>query len=148
MSTKLIREMMVLLCIEVARHSISVRMELAADLPQVMGDRVQLQQVVMNLIMNSIDAMKDVEGTRELAIKSQRAENEQLWYPSAILASGCQCSSRNRSSSRFLQRSRMGPAWDFNQPFDHRIAWRPFVGRPDSRMAQAFISLFHHHRGP
>jgi signal transduction histidine kinase len=32
----------------------------------------------MNLIMNSIDAMKDVDGTRELAIKSQRAENEQL----------------------------------------------------------------------
>src|SRR3989475_5963894 len=43
-----------------------------------MGDRVQLQQVMMNLFMNSIDAMKDVDGTRELAIKSQRAENEQL----------------------------------------------------------------------
>jgi signal transduction histidine kinase len=33
---------------------------------------------MLNLIMNSIDAMKDVDGTRELAIKSQRAENEQL----------------------------------------------------------------------
>ncbi len=43
-----------------------------------MGDRVQLQQVMMNLITNSIDAMKDVDGPRELAIKSQRAENEQL----------------------------------------------------------------------
>jgi signal transduction histidine kinase len=39
---------------------------------------VQLQQVVMNLIVNSIDAMKDVHGTRELALKSQRAENEQI----------------------------------------------------------------------
>jgi signal transduction histidine kinase len=39
---------------------------------------VQLQQVPMNLIMNSIDAMKDVDGSREFAIKSQRAENEQL----------------------------------------------------------------------
>jgi signal transduction histidine kinase len=54
------------------------RMELAADLPQVSGDRVQLQQVMMNLMMNSIDAMKDVEGTRELAIKSHRTGNEQL----------------------------------------------------------------------
>jgi signal transduction histidine kinase len=63
---------------EVARYSISVRRDLAADLPQVMGDRVQLQQVMMNLISNGIDAMKDVNGTRELAIKSQRAENEQL----------------------------------------------------------------------
>src|SRR2546430_14853917 len=75
---EIIREMIVLLRDEVTRHSISVRAELAADLPQVMGDRVQLQQVMMNLITNSIDAMKDVDGTRELAIKSQRAEHEQL----------------------------------------------------------------------
>ena len=39
---------------------------------------MQLQQVLMNLIMNSIEAMKDVEGPRELVIQSQRAENEQL----------------------------------------------------------------------
>jgi signal transduction histidine kinase len=43
-----------------------------------MGDRVQLQQVLMNLMVNGIDAMKEVDGTRELAIKSQRAENEHL----------------------------------------------------------------------
>src|SRR5712664_459349 len=75
---EVIREMIVLLRSEVARYSISVRTELEADLPQVMGDRVQLQQVLMNLIMNSIDAMKDVNDTRELAIKSQRAENEEV----------------------------------------------------------------------
>jgi C4-dicarboxylate-specific signal transduction histidine kinase len=73
-----VREMIALLRNEVARHSISVRTELAADLPQVMGDRVQLQQVMMNLVSNSIDAMKDMNGRRELAIKSQRAENEHL----------------------------------------------------------------------
>jgi NO-binding membrane sensor protein with MHYT domain len=75
---EVIREMIVLLRSEVARCSISVRMELPADLPQVMGDRVQLQQVMMNLIGNSIDAMKDMDGIRELAIKSQRAENYHL----------------------------------------------------------------------
>jgi PAS domain S-box-containing protein len=75
---EIIGEMGVLLRGEAMRYSISLRTELAADLPQVIGDRVQLQQVVMNLIMNSIDAMKDVDGTRELVIKSQRAENEQL----------------------------------------------------------------------
>jgi C4-dicarboxylate-specific signal transduction histidine kinase len=73
-----IREMIVLLRGEATRYSISVRTELAADLPQVMGDRVQLQQVMMNLMINGIDAMKDVDGTRELAIKSQRAENEEV----------------------------------------------------------------------
>jgi len=77
-ANEVIREMIVLLRSEAMRFSISVRTELAEDLPQVLGDRVQLQQVLMNLIMNSIDAMKEVEGTRELAIKSQRSENEHL----------------------------------------------------------------------
>jgi len=75
---EVIGEMIVLLRGETTRYSISVRTELAADLPQVMGDRVQLQQVMMNLIMNSIDAMKDADGTRELGIKSQRTENDQV----------------------------------------------------------------------
>jgi PAS domain S-box-containing protein len=75
---EVIGEMIVLLHSEATRYSISVRTELAADLPQVMADRVQLQQVLMNLIMNSIDAMKDADGTRELAIKSQRTENEEV----------------------------------------------------------------------
>ena len=73
-----IREMNLLLRSELARYSIPVRTELAADLPRVMGDRVQLQQVMMNLIVNGIDAMKDVEGTRELAVKSQRVGREEL----------------------------------------------------------------------
>jgi len=73
-----IQEMIVLLRTEATRYSISVQTELAEDLPQVVGDRVQLQQVLMNLIINGIDAMKEVEGLRELAINSQRGENEEL----------------------------------------------------------------------
>jgi NO-binding membrane sensor protein with MHYT domain len=75
---EVIREMIVLLRVELARYAISVRPELAADLPKVMGDRVQLQQVMMNLVSNSIDAMKDLDGSRELVIKSERAENGHL----------------------------------------------------------------------
>jgi signal transduction histidine kinase len=75
---EVIQEMIVVLRSEAMRHSISIRTELAADLPQVLGDRVQLQQVLMNLTVNSIDAMKDVDGTRELAIRSQTAENKQV----------------------------------------------------------------------
>jgi NO-binding membrane sensor protein with MHYT domain len=75
---ELIREIIVLLRSELTRHSILVRTELAADLPRVMGDRVQLQQVMMNLITNSIDAMKGMVGARELAIKSQRTDPEEL----------------------------------------------------------------------
>ena len=73
-----IREMIVLLRSEATRYNITVRMELAADLPRIMGDRVQLQQVLMNLIVNSIDAMKEVDGARELAVKSQRTAKEEV----------------------------------------------------------------------
>jgi PAS domain S-box-containing protein len=75
---ELVREMIVLLRNEATRYSVSVRTDLARDLPQIMADRVQLQQVIMNLIANSVDAMRDVEGAHELAIKSQRSENEHL----------------------------------------------------------------------
>jgi PAS domain S-box-containing protein len=75
---EVIREMIVLLRGEATRYSVSFRTGLAADLPQVMGDRVQLQQVLMNLMLNGIEAMKDVEGTRELVVKSQREENEHI----------------------------------------------------------------------
>jgi PAS domain S-box-containing protein len=75
---EVIREMIALLRSEATRYSISVGTELSANLPQIMGDRVQLQQVLMNLIMNSIDATKDVDGTRELIVKSQREENERI----------------------------------------------------------------------
>src|SRR5260370_3198926 len=75
---EVVREMIVLLHSEATRYSISVRTELASDLPPVMGYRVQLQQVLMKLIIDGIDAMSDVDGSRELIISSQRAEGEQL----------------------------------------------------------------------
>jgi signal transduction histidine kinase len=75
---ELIREMIVLLRGEAVRYGVSVRTELAADLSQVMGDRVQLRQVAMNLIVNGIDAMKEIDGARELTITSQRSENDRV----------------------------------------------------------------------
>jgi len=75
---EIIQETIVLLRDQAMRHNISLRTELTADLPQIIGDRVQLQQVMMNLIVNSIEAMKDVDGIREMVIRSERAENEQI----------------------------------------------------------------------
>jgi two-component system, LuxR family, sensor kinase FixL len=75
---EVIREMIVLLRSELTRYSISVRTALPPDLPQVMGDRVQLQQVFMNLMLNGIDAMKDMNAGGELAITSQYGEDSQL----------------------------------------------------------------------
>jgi len=75
---ELIGGMIVLLRGEATRYSMSVRTDLAADLPEVLADRVQLQQVLMNLMINGIDAMKNVDGTRLLTIKSQRTEKDQV----------------------------------------------------------------------
>jgi len=75
---ELIQEMIALLRSEAMRYSVSVRTELNADLPKVMADPVQVQQVLMNLIMNSIDAMKNVDRERELTIRSQWADNRML----------------------------------------------------------------------
>ena len=68
---ELIREMIVLLRSEANRYSVSIRIELAEDLPNVIADRVQLQQVFMNLMLNGIDAMKDTTRKGELTITSQ-----------------------------------------------------------------------------
>jgi PAS domain S-box-containing protein len=67
----LIREMIVLLRSEANRYSISIRTELAENLPDLMVDRVQLQQVFMNLMLNGIDAMRETNGGGELTIKSE-----------------------------------------------------------------------------
>jgi C4-dicarboxylate-specific signal transduction histidine kinase len=75
---EVIQEMIALLRGEATRYSISVRAELASDVPLVMGDQVQLQQVMMNLVTNGIDAMKVADATRELTIKSQRSENGEV----------------------------------------------------------------------
>jgi signal transduction histidine kinase len=74
---QVIREMVVLLNSDATRYSISMRTELSENLPGIMGDRVQLQQVLMNLMINGIEAMKDVDGPRQLVIKSQPAPDTQ-----------------------------------------------------------------------
>jgi signal transduction histidine kinase len=70
--------MIVLLRGEANRYSISIRTELAEDLPKVMADRVQLQQVLMNLMLNGIDAMKETAGGGELTIKSEASDSQLL----------------------------------------------------------------------
>jgi signal transduction histidine kinase len=65
----IIQEMLTLLKGEADRFSVAMRTELAAELPTITADRVQLQQVFMNLMLNAIEAMKDSSG--ELTVRSQ-----------------------------------------------------------------------------
>jgi PAS domain S-box-containing protein len=71
-----IREMLLLLRAEAIRYSISMNAELADGLPRITADRVQLQQVFMNLILNGLEAMKDSGG--ELSVTSQLDDSGQL----------------------------------------------------------------------
>jgi len=75
---EVIREMEILLHNEATQHSVSVRTKLAADLPLIVADRVQLQQVLMNLMINGIEAMKAVDGERQLTLGTQSERKEQL----------------------------------------------------------------------
>jgi C4-dicarboxylate-specific signal transduction histidine kinase len=62
-----------------SEHGISVTMQLSEGLPPILGDRVQLQQVILNLIMNAIEAMSGVtEGSRELLISTGEAESDSV----------------------------------------------------------------------
>jgi signal transduction histidine kinase len=73
---EILREMTVLLGDTADRHSISIRTELDLGLPRTTADRVQLQQVLMNLMLNGIEAMQETGG--ELTIASKRIEDGQL----------------------------------------------------------------------
>jgi PAS domain S-box-containing protein len=70
---EVVREMLVLLHHEADRYSVVMRTELAQDLPAVRADRVQLQQVLMNLMVNGIEAMKEPGG--ELLIRTRAVES-------------------------------------------------------------------------
>jgi len=62
---------------EVTKNSISLQPQLAEDLPLIQGDRVQLQQVILNLIINAVEALSTVDGgPRELLISTSQAQSE------------------------------------------------------------------------
>ncbi len=73
-----IGETVALLRGEASQYDIAVQMELAPDLPPIVGDRVQVQQVAMNVIVNALEAMKDVDGAREMVVRSQRTKDEHI----------------------------------------------------------------------
>ena len=74
-----VREVIALVQRELISHQVSLRMELAPALPMILGDRVQLQQVIINLVMNGIEAMQSVtDRPRELVIRSRQDETQQV----------------------------------------------------------------------
>ena len=76
---QVIREIVALAEGEVRRNGVVLRTELAGDLPPILGDRVELEQVVLNLIMNALEAMSAIgDRPRELVIGTQSGEVDQV----------------------------------------------------------------------
>jgi len=73
------REVIALSRGELQRSRVVLRLELAEDLPSVAGDRVQLQQVILNLLMNALEAMSDInDRPRHLIVKTQPDEGDRV----------------------------------------------------------------------
>jgi PAS domain S-box-containing protein len=76
---EVIREVIALVNRELTSHKVSLQIELAPTVPTIMGDRVQLQQVIINLVMNGIEAMQSItDRPRELVIRSRPDERQQI----------------------------------------------------------------------
>ena len=77
--SEFVSEVLSLVANEAQRKHITLQTELAEDLPFVLGDRVQLQQVLLNLVMNGMEAMNGIEQrSLELTVKIDRVENEEV----------------------------------------------------------------------
>ena len=113
---------------KLTKHGVSIRIDLAIDLPTITADRVQLQQVLMNLMLNGIEAMKETGGV--LTVKSQtRRERSNADLSQRQRSRDCRLEEGGRNLQRLrhheTSRERNGAG---DQPFHRGIAWWPFVG--------------------
>jgi C4-dicarboxylate-specific signal transduction histidine kinase len=98
-----IEEVMLIFRHEAIVHGVSLRQELASALPQVLGDRVQLQQVIMNLLMNGIQATSPVTSRRhELRIRSQQHGPDQILIAVEDSGTGIEMQNVDRLFSAFF----------------------------------------------
>ena len=127
---QLARETLDLLGSEAARHAVAVRTDLMRGLPVVRADRVQVQQVLVNLVLNAFDAMKDIDGPRDLTVRSRRTRATRSRCRWQIPASDCPRSLRCGFSRAFRHHEGAGHRHGaLDQPLDDRVAPGPAGSR-------------------
>ena len=136
-----ILEIMRLTRVAMSEHGVLVKMQLSEGLPHILGDRVQLQQVILNLIMNAIEAMSEVrEGSRELLISTSEVESGGVLV--AVSDSGPGLPPANpRAHLRSLlydQVQRFGDGV-VDLPLDRRSAWRPALGNAERTSGRCLL---------
>ena len=98
-----VREVIALVQGELSSHRVSLRTELAQALPTILGDRVQLQQVIINLVVNGIEAMEPVtDRQRELVIRSGRDETGRVLLSVTDCGVGISAENANRMFNAFF----------------------------------------------
>ncbi|MDB4871040.1 MAG: multi-sensor signal transduction multi-kinase [Gemmatimonadales bacterium] len=110
----LVKEVIALMQRELISHQVSLRMEFAPTLPIILGDRVQLQQVIINLLMNSFEAMQSVtDRPRELVIRSGHADAHEVLLVWQIAALEFPPRTRTGCSSPSSPPNPVVWAWDY-----------------------------------
>jgi len=98
-----VRDVIALTQRELSSHGVSLRTELAPILPTILGDRVQLQQVIINLVMNGIEAMEPVtDRPRELVIRSGQDETHRVLLSVTDCGVGISAENANRLFNAFF----------------------------------------------
>jgi C4-dicarboxylate-specific signal transduction histidine kinase len=98
-----VREVVALVQGQLVSHQVSLRLELASALPMILGDRVQLQQVMINLMMNGMEAMQSItDRPRELVIRSLQDETQQVLVSVADCGGGISAENADRLFNAFF----------------------------------------------
>jgi PAS domain S-box-containing protein len=98
-----IREVIAMVQRQLVSNQVSLRTGLAPALPTILGDRVQLQQVILNLVMNGIEAMQSVtDRTRELVIRSRQDEKQKVLVSVTDCGAGISAENADRLFTAFF----------------------------------------------
>ena len=115
-------------------HNIRVVLEINPDLPPVRGDRVQLQQVLLNLLLNAFDAMKDCPvDERKITVRVEQDDARLLSV--AVRDKGVGVSedqARQNFSAVLHDQARWFGDGTLHQPLHHRGAWRDVSGQENN----------------
>jgi hypothetical protein len=129
-----VEELITLLRREALRSGVSITTALAPDLPLVMGDRVQLQQVLLNLLMNSIEATKRVGDRLEITVTSRRADGDEVHVAVTDTGVGLPPTGADELFKAFFTTKAGGTGMGLaNQPLHHRRARGAALGRLERR---------------
>src|SRR5262249_6183231 len=115
---------------EVQRHGVALETQLAEEVPQILGDRIQLQQVLLNLVMNAIEALSGVSaGPRRLCISSENVASTEVMIAVRDSGAGLGAAAARPVVRGLLYDQAAGAgAGAGDQPPDYRGTWRPAVG--------------------